>query len=164
MTTTATQNTSPTLTTSNPLQSFYTTTATEARLDFLPKHFGAQFMTAENLLFDLARKTMPDYKSGYWEFAELGDANLPLMFLRTEGKPVRMQTLFGDNEAVLPSELAGVALTMLVHLLIVQRADRYRLSDALHDQYLERYFELQRIGYSMAAACDHTEAFHRLID
>jgi hypothetical protein len=44
-----------------------------ARLQTLPKHFGAQHMYVENLVFVFARTLVPTYRGAYWHFYELSN-------------------------------------------------------------------------------------------
>lgn len=51
----------------------------EQRLDFLPRHFGALALAAENAVYMTMRRLCPTYHGGYWDFYDLSNGGALLV-------------------------------------------------------------------------------------
>ncbi|WP_273208740.1 hypothetical protein [Marinobacter subterrani] len=148
---------------SNPtLTEHYTVVPAQERMNFLPKSFGRQFLRFEIQLITAASKTIKGYRGGYWEFAHT-KSGAPFAFLGGQGTQT-VCNIFGTSEAELPDALAGLHASALAVLILVERANQYNITPDDTDYLIDTYHSLIRAGHEMAAACDCSQAFFRLVD
>jgi hypothetical protein len=111
----------------------------------------------ENLCYSLADFVVKENKSAFWYFAYTNN-NIPFMFF-TE-KPVKINTVYLDNEQVLPGVLAGLSISAQACSALAERFTD-DLSDDKHDALIDRYHILLKDGRDMALTLGVTEEFYR---
>lgn len=115
----------------------------DERMDFLPTHFGKDFMKGENLVYAYADRLIEDYKGAYWIFYKLSNGSF---FLAPRAETLKISHADNYFEGTLSGEAAGIVVTLFAmnHLMSISKHDVDALVDA--------YYALKDYG------CEHPEA------
>lgn len=143
----------------------------EKRMEFLPAYFTDRFMRFEHAVFQVGERTLPDGSPAYWEFA-LSDNEVPFLYPRyqVDGSGeidlVRVTNVDQDHEESLHPILAGLHTCHIAAVIMMERADKYRLSDDDERLFYDRYFDYRNLALDLAKmlGASQSEAFIRLID
>ena len=68
-----------------------------ARLDTLPRHFGARFLRVQDTVFELMRRFATQYDGGFWEMLDLSNGGF---YMRTGTEPVRFRVDDAHQRAI----------------------------------------------------------------
>lgn len=145
----------------------------DERMGFLPKYLGPLLLRFESRLYDNAERTITGmggregtYKqlgSGYWEYATT-QTGQPFAYPKVPGndQTVSMTTYDGYGNETLSAELAGIVVTALTLMIIIQQiAESPRFQD-LAETLIDRYHDLLRDGKQIADATGYSQAFYQL--
>ena len=80
------------------------------RLDFLPRHFGHQMMTVEQLLYARLSELSEDYSGGFWNFHDLSNGGCYLA--PTAPDQFRIVVQGNDFEGSLSADATGITATL----------------------------------------------------
>ncbi|HEY0938457.1 MAG TPA: antirestriction protein [Steroidobacter sp.] len=83
--------------------------ADNARLQILPKHFGAHHLYVENLVFVFARTLVPTYRGGYWRFYELSNGGF---YMAPEMASARVCVEGNGFEGELTADAIGITVCL----------------------------------------------------
>lgn len=113
-----------------------------ARLDTLPRHFGARFLRVQDTVFEFMRQYATQYEGGFWEMWDLSNGGF---YMRTGTEPVRFRVPSNEFKGVMSADAAGITVCLFAysHLSFQFPAD----------SQLSRQFYLLR-----ACALEHPEA------
>ncbi len=105
------------------------------RMGFLPRLFGPSLMiTGENVVYTFMARMCADYRGGFWDFIEAGDA----LYMAPQS-PERFALLWDGNgyQGVVSKDCAGIIVTLfaLSHMSMIYR-NRDGLAEA-YDRLLE---------------------------
>lgn len=132
------------------------------RTDFLPHHFGRFCVTFEHALASRARLCITNYRGCYWEFAH-GPGDLPILYPRGD-QPLEVQTIFATEARPLTPLLAGLYISSLAVLALLEKADQLGMSDEEHDQFCEMHRSLLDLGRDIAAQNNCANDWFALVD
>lgn len=143
----------------------------EKRMAFLPAYFTDRFMRFENAVFQVGQRTLPDGSPAYWEFA-LSDNGVPFLYPKYgvddtgQIELIRVTNVDGDHEDSLHPILAGLHTCRIASVIMMERADKYRLSDDDERLFYDRYFDYRNLALDLADQLGpgQKQAFIRLID
>lgn len=133
----------------------------ENRLAFLPKYFGAYFITGEGLVFNWMRRMVSDYIGGYWNFFELSNGGFYIAPRKDNNKKFQMSTGFVTMDVT--HDTAGIVVTLYAMSHLMNMECEKNLSPQ-EEESLERihdhYYQLR----DYAAEHPEAEAIFALID
>lgn len=154
---------------------FIRTTPGNQRMGFLPRHFGPLMLRFEANLYNNAERTITgiagkegryqELGTGYWEYATTHNGK-PFAYLKVEdtNNEVSMTTMHGYGEAHLSTELAGIVVSAVTIVQLVQAiADSPRFQD-MAESLIDTYHDLLRDGREIARATGYSDAFFSLTD
>ena len=94
----------------------------DARLDTLPRHFGARMMTVEHSVYDFMREFVAEYQGGFWDFYELSNGGF---YMAPHSDPVKFSVHSNGFENTLSADAAGITVCLFTfsHLSFQYPAD-----------------------------------------
>lgn len=85
----------------------------EARIDALPRHFGAHLMLAvEQAVFQAMEELVADYRGGYWHFYDLSNGGF---YMAPDLQPLRLYVPGNDFCDVLSADAAGIVACLFAY-------------------------------------------------
>lgn len=143
-------------------------TTSSARMEFLPGVFGRAYAAAEVIFCNLAKKLVDGYNGGEIEYGyatAYGNERIGTIYFQA-GDDLEVENLAGGPGGVISPELAGIVITSLTILRILQMIcdgdismgedSYYRLADSR--------LKLLDVGRAIAAETGYTESFFNLTD
>ena len=95
------------------------------RMQFLPKHFGAEMMVAEATVYDFMRALCRSYSGGYWNFIEISNGGF-YMQLHGEGLLPISVSMGNDYSGEMSHDAASITVTLFALNRLVHRGlDRF---------------------------------------
>lgn len=83
-----------------------------ARLGFLPRHAGADYLRFERLVYTLMEQVTSDYEGGLWDFHELSNGGF-FMAPATQDR-FSMSWPMNGYKGIMSAEAAGIAVCLMV--------------------------------------------------
>ena len=114
----------------------------DARIDTLPRHFGARMMTVEHSIYSFIREFVAEYKGAFWDFYELSNGGF---YMAPNSDPVKFSVHTNGFEGSLSADAAGITVCLFTfsHLSFQQPAE---------DVFSRHFYALREF------ALDHKEA------
>lgn len=103
----------------------------EARLQVLPRHFGARFMLCvENGIYDQLGALSPNYRGGWWEFYELSNGG----FYMAPGGAERLYSIQSPNGAIarVKADTAGIIACLFAYSHLSVKTHAASIIEAYH--------------------------------
>ena len=81
----------------------------DARIDTLPRHFGARMMSVENGIYNFMRAFASEYKGGYWDLYELSNGGF---YMAPHSGPLKFSVHSNGFEGTLSADAAGITVCL----------------------------------------------------
>lgn len=95
-----------------------TTQIGSARTEFLFGHFGRHFLLAERYVYAMARRLMPSYDGGYWEYYTLSNGAL---YFGLTGQPrITVESMNGFKQEISTDAASIVVALFALGVLLEQ--------------------------------------------
>jgi hypothetical protein len=83
-----------------------------ARLDALPRHFGAPFLRVQDTVFDLMRQFATRYDGGFWDMLDLSNGGF---YMRTGSEPMEIRVPSNGFKGVMSADAAGITVCLFAY-------------------------------------------------
>ncbi|MCA8355612.1 antirestriction protein [Burkholderia cepacia] len=113
----------------------------EQRVQFLPKHFGTEYLNVESMIFSWASRLSDDYIGEHWQFFELDNGGCYLA--PDHSSRIRVSYPLNEYEGVMGADAFGIVVTLytLCHIAEITGddsfVDRYHLLKTYAKQHPE---------------------------
>src|SRR5258708_2182210 len=81
----------------------------DARMETLPRHFGARMMTVEHSVYNFMREFVAEYKGGFRDFYEPSNGGF---YMAPNSDPVKFRVHTNGFEGTLSADAAGITVCL----------------------------------------------------
>jgi len=114
----------------------------EARIEFLPRHFGRQMLIVERAVYAHLENLCADYNGGYWHYFDLSNGGCFMAPSEARGYSMRVE---GNGfSGKLDAECAGIVATLFALSHLSMRFPN-------NERFAERFYQLRDF------ACEHPD-------
>ena len=103
----------------------------EDRLDFLPRHVGAKFLSYEQAIYRMMDKHCQGYTGGFWDYYTLSNGGFFMAYDQPD-RGFRVEQPLNYYEGVMSAEAASIGVNLYVQNTFAWQVDPERFSDAYH--------------------------------